>query len=198
MLLAMTALFADAGCGRIHFDERSAADARGPACGPAYADVAGLASKYRVSVTARSWLEAEAECELDGGHLVTIGDAAEDAYVTAQTTLALGPGDIWIGLSDHAAEGTMRWVTGEALVYTNWEMGEPNDFGGDEDCAHVYSTGLWNDSVCPAAVGYMCECDRAVLPAPPTYCDTDSSASCGSCGMVCTAGTSCSNQVCVP
>ena len=42
----------------------------------------------------------------------------------------------WINLSDSLQEGTWVWNdTGRVADYTNWYLGEPNNVGGNEDCA---------------------------------------------------------------
>ena len=53
----------------------------------------------------------------------------------------------WIGLHDRNTEGTFEWVDGSTVSYTNWNSGQPDDYWG-EDCAHLYTTGYWNDMDC--------------------------------------------------
>ncbi len=78
------------------------------------------------------------------GYLVTITSAEESAFCASKL---LGQG--WLGASDEASEGTWRWVAGpengNVLTYTHWNSGEPNDAGGNEDCAQFLANGLWND-----------------------------------------------------
>ncbi len=74
---------------------------------------------------------------------------------------------VWIGATDSSTEGTWTWDLGSAQSepfyngkspsgitlsgwYSNWNTGEPNDYGSNEDYAELtYSTtgsnGLWND-----------------------------------------------------
>ncbi|MEO1521491.1 MAG: calcium-binding protein, partial [Cyanobacteria bacterium J06633_2] len=43
-------------------------------------------------------------------------------------------------------EGTFEWVNGEAVTFTDWAPGEPNDFRGREDFVEMnFSNGRWND-----------------------------------------------------
>ncbi len=85
------------------------------------------------------------------GYLATL-TAADEAKLAGEQA----PGAGWIGGSDAASEGTWKWVTGpEAgtlMTYTNWNHGEPNNSGGDEDYAHITDpndpdsiNGAWND-----------------------------------------------------
>ena len=55
----------------------------------------------------------------------------------------------WLGLSDLKQEGTFMWSsTGEEPGYTNWQAREPNNGGGTQDCAYIYSRGQWDDFQC--------------------------------------------------
>jgi Lectin C-type domain len=89
------------------------------------------------------------------GHLVTIGSAAENAFVrgVAEET------EIWLGLTDNEKHGAAeafgsrtkgwRWVTGEELTWEYWSQGEPNEAnieGKGEDAAILGDNGMWNDS----------------------------------------------------
>lgn len=184
--MSWTALLAWAavGCGRAGFDPISDAS---PACAPSY-ELANGSSRYRRGADL-SWTEAEADCEADGGHLVVIDDAAENAFVRAQAAGSL----LWIGLSDHLTEGTMRWVTGEPVTFEDFETGQPNNNLGTEDCV-VLTDDEWNDTECRRDFAYLCECDGR--PVAATSCDTDSATDCGECGTVCPIGSSCLDQVC--
>jgi hypothetical protein len=105
-------------------------------------------------ITEQSWTSAQAEAVTLGGNLVTINDAAENAFLTATFTTPLFPGDsgtFWIGFNDVGSEGTFEWVSGEPVTYTNWNIGEPNNLG-DEDFVHLHGPGgpfgpigTWND-----------------------------------------------------
>jgi hypothetical protein len=92
-----------------------------------------------------SWTNAESKAVALGGHLVTINDAAEEAWL--RTTFGSGT-RYWIGFTDEAVEGTWVWASGEPVTYTHWNQGEPNDWGNGEDYALMNwdtGTGAWND-----------------------------------------------------
>lgn len=44
-------------------------------------------------------------------------------------------------------------------MYTNWNVGEPNNFGGAEACLHAVGNGVWNDTPCTHPKCYVCEFD---------------------------------------
>ena len=71
-----------------------------------------------------------------------------------------GPyGAHWIGLTDTAVEGTFRWTDGRPVVFSSWWSGEPNDWGGNEDCAgnNFGATGYWNDWDCNTHLPFACQ-----------------------------------------
>jgi hypothetical protein len=97
-----------------------------------------------------TWTASEAEAITLGGHLVTINDAEENAWVLG--TFVTPPMGLWLGLTDQAVEGTFVWTSEEPVTYTNWLTGEPNnDLVNDpvngEDYGMMYGfDGLWNDT----------------------------------------------------
>ena len=108
-----------------------------------------------VAVAATTWSGAEALAVNFGGHLVSIGDAAEQDFVYANFG-NLGGVDrrLWIGFSDAASEGSFAWSDGTPAKFTNWSGGEPNNAGGVEHYAEMLgSSGRWND-LNDAGAGY--------------------------------------------
>lgn len=100
-------------------------------------------------ISAQSWPSAQAEALSLGGNLVTINDAAENAFVSNTFTPTYGT--VWIGFNDVDVEGSFEWVSGQPVTYTNWNGGEPNNLG-DEDFTHLHGPagpfgpqGTWND-----------------------------------------------------
>jgi hypothetical protein len=116
--------------------------------------------------------DARAACEDWGGDLVTVSDSAEDAWLmsTAQAIESFASGaKWWIGFNDEASEGSFVWRSGQAVTWTNWGTGEPNNSYGSspEDCTvliwapSVYGRGSWNDLPCTGSVDstqtFICE-----------------------------------------
>lgn len=133
--------------------------------------------KYVNKNTSITWDAAKAEAEGSEyfgrkGYLVTITDDQENTFVK-EKTLGIG----WLGAKDIERDastpkknGDWRWVTGpeglenskqgtkfyqgytgsgQNILYTNWDAGEPNDYGGTEFVAHIFGPGAkagkWND-----------------------------------------------------
>merc|ERR1719270_2039292 len=58
-------------------------------------------------------------------------------------------GEFWIGIHDMDNEGTFIYDSDKSkLSFTNWNSGEPNNWGSGEDCAAVDGSGNWNDLPC--------------------------------------------------
>jgi hypothetical protein len=108
-------------------------------------------------LSSATWTDSETYAQSLGGHLVTINDAAENAWVyntfISLTRGATQPG-LWIGLNDAAVEGSMRWASGEPVTYTHWYPGEPNNSAGGGPGGEDYVAmqgpidplpGTWND-----------------------------------------------------
>jgi cysteine-rich repeat protein len=103
------------------------------------------------------WLTAEQACELIGAHLVEIGSAAENTFVTGLVDPIST--DAWIGLTDQWSEGTFVWILGpnEVLAQTHdgWATGEPS---GNGDCGLLTaSASTWSDEGCADSHAYVCE-----------------------------------------
>src|SRR5437879_2468269 len=74
------------------------------------------------------WTNAEAQAVSLGGHLVSINDAAENAWVLNTFGRFGGVGrELFIGLTDQGHEGNWVWINGEPVTYLNWAPGEPNN-----------------------------------------------------------------------
>jgi hypothetical protein len=94
---------------------------------------------------------ADAACITFGSRLAILNTAAREATAAA----LVGTADVWIGLTDAAAEGTFVWVDDTPLTFSNFATDEPNNAGGafEEDCAmYAGARGGWDDRPCSAAV----------------------------------------------
>ncbi|WP_017652856.1 DUF4347 domain-containing protein [Fortiea contorta] len=101
--------------------------------------------RYVLTQTAGTWTQAQTEAQRLGGNLVTINDAAEEAWL--KSTFGTGE-QLWIGLTDQTVEGQYRWINGEAVTYTNWAPGQPSNSRSNEDFVVMNSTaGQWNDQL---------------------------------------------------
>ena len=100
--------------------------------------------KFYLLSNAATWKEAQAQAVSLGGNLVTVNDAAENQFLV--NTFG-GTEQLWIGLTDEVTEGQFKWANGEAVTYTNWLPGEPNNARSGEDYVQInlLGVGKWND-----------------------------------------------------
>jgi cysteine-rich repeat protein len=123
---------------------------------------------YRALYARLSWFDARDACARSGGHLVTIQDQAENAFVAS-----LMGGDFWIGAIDPSGAGAAdascptgvdivshyQWVTGDPVTTTIFAPGEPDH----ADCAKCLIMGGdegWHDRPCDLErfyAPYVCE-----------------------------------------
>ena len=114
---------------------------------------------YMFCTSASTWTAGETECLTYGYDYAAVNDSSENDFVNNQAFLRFG-GKWWVGLTDAASEGTWVWSNGDAVSYTNWASGEPNDSGGNEDCTQLgryYPSKTWNDEPCSSTFRFICE-----------------------------------------
>ena len=142
--------------------------------------VGGNNHYYTLTPCATNWSAAQNLAVSWGGTLATITSSNEQNFINATfLTGAFEHRPLWIGLYDPSANSpvrrleeqvglnprvTFRWVTGEPFSYTNWNSGEPNDYGGNEFCVTVNwhnsdnpprgIKGDWNDAPLNGTTGF--------------------------------------------
>ena len=112
------------------------------------------------------------------GHLATITSSAEDNFLEGLRagTPGLHKPEVWVGgfqdlpcAPGTAPDCNWTWVNGEGqFVYTNWQGGEPNDSGGEEQYLGIGLGGQpgWNDERRLRNIGgYIIEYDVPIAAA---------------------------------
>ena len=107
--------------------------------------------RFSVVSGSRTWAQAKAHAETQGGTLATF--ANQDEWNLAMQSIGadalLDVGGLWIGATDEATEGTWSWVTGEPFVFTRWETGQPDNLNNSDYAAVAGdlggTSGKWYD-----------------------------------------------------
>lgn len=111
--------------GNRYFSAEELRNYRRSACSPIYTAQDGSKHVYRIYKGVQLWQEARRFCEALGGHLATISDAEENAFIH-DFMISCGYTEAYFGLSDEHRTGDWVWVTGEKVNYTNWGGKEPS------------------------------------------------------------------------
>ncbi len=121
---------------------------------------------YYCSLDPQSWVQAQYLSHSNGGHLAVVNSAAENAFLAN----LLVNQNAFIGLSDASSEGSFQWVNGDAVTYTNWYPGQPNDYAGQQDFVEMLSTGQWNDQYNTKLLEFIMEipCSSVIQTSGPT------------------------------
>ena len=114
---------------------------------------------YAFCAETSTWTKAYEACaSMASYHLVTIGDATEQAFLFESAGRIVDGAWWWIGYHNmdastgHEPDRRWEWVDGIESKYTNWGHGQPDDAGDAEDCGHFYGDdGYWNDLPCDDA-----------------------------------------------
>ena len=109
---------------------------------------------YSYFTSSINWQNARDMCLAWGGDLATVTSLEENTLMYNTVTAADG---CWIGLNDVDNENTFVWADGSVSTYRRWNSGEPNDYGGNEDCVVFWWNQFWNDFICEYTLGcYLC------------------------------------------
>ncbi len=112
-------------------------------------------------------------CAAIGGRLPIIKDGGQNSFLAGK----LGTGNCWLGLT----RSNSKWQCSDGTFqgsYFHWASGEPNNYGGNENCVQMYSSGCWNDVTCTSTNWCVVEipcgstvnpCDNDVMP-PTIVC----------------------------
>uniref|UniRef100_F6TGD6 C-type mannose receptor 2 n=1 Tax=Ciona intestinalis TaxID=7719 RepID=F6TGD6_CIOIN len=107
--------------------------------------------------SSQTWVQARDACRQQNADLLSITSPKEQAWIAAGrinvvTTV------MWLGMSDITVEGNWAWSDGYPLVYLNWRAGQPNSYGGNEDCGAIITrNGLWGDTPCSRHLSFICK-----------------------------------------
>ncbi|MCI8638897.1 MAG: zinc-ribbon domain-containing protein [Coprococcus sp.] len=89
--------------------------------------------EYEVVQGMRTWTDADAYCQSQGGHLATVNSQEEFNQIVAKAN-ETGCVVLWLGASRRDGNSDFQLVINEPDSYYAWAAGEPNNEGGAENC----------------------------------------------------------------
>lgn len=135
-------------------------------------------SMYFYNPISQTGNAAQAWAQGFGANLISLQSDAENSCIVGELNTNSFGGIIWIGFNDVASEGSHVWYDQSAIIYTNWNGGEPNNSGGNEDCVQIYPNGKWNDLNCSSGASKsvievnLCPV-TTIAPSATTICTGD-------------------------
>lgn len=118
-----------------------------------------IGSKYYISRDFnKNWHDADKICKKFGANLINFKSKMEYDEVVSHLE---SPSDYWTSLSDIKKEGHFVSITtGKEAPYVNWDEGEPNNLGGNENCVNLrYPSDKYvmNHRDCSHEIGFICK-----------------------------------------
>ena len=107
-------------------------------------------TEYKVHTNKKTWSDAEAHCQSEGGHLISVLDEEEQQKIM----IATGEGSFWIGASDQGKEGAWTWTDGSPWGYSSWSPKYDN--GINTNCA-LKSDRTWYYYYCTQPLQFICK-----------------------------------------
>ncbi|XP_071078434.1 uncharacterized protein [Haliotis cracherodii] len=108
----------------------------------------------------KNYADAVSHCQSLGAIVAPTKDMKELEFVSA---LREERKYIWIGGTDIDTEGSFKWSDGTPFTWTNWENGQPNNYGNKQDCVEAYTEKYqhqWNDLYCSSERTFVCSRKR--------------------------------------
>ncbi|CAH3175577.1 unnamed protein product, partial [Porites evermanni] len=111
---------------------------------------------YKVFSNKLDWIAAKSACEEQGSNLAVLNSEAKLREIPSSASGNL----IWIGLHRGTNRAKKFWFWGDTIgvTFTFWKFGQPDHYGGVEDCGHMFMRSRkWNDLPCFRRLPYICE-----------------------------------------
>ena len=114
--------------------------------------------KHKFFTEKKSWPDAEAHCQGDGGHLASVHSEEEMQEVETLNRL----GYVWLGGNDQQEEGNWKWSDWSPWGYTpKWQSGYGSK-GKSYNCIGATGEEMW-DWTCTVTYSFICRYDPHFL-----------------------------------
>uniref|UniRef100_A0A914D563 C-type lectin domain-containing protein n=1 Tax=Acrobeloides nanus TaxID=290746 RepID=A0A914D563_9BILA len=137
---------------------------------------------YQLFFKPTNWLDAEAKCVLQGGHLTSIVDAFHNGFVDTQIqNLFYNVNEAWLGGNTILTPGNWTWSDNTTFKYTNWAKGQAAN--NQNTCMTMnYDVGNWYSKDCNTVeLPFVCKINisSSLSTATPVYtCPTQTGSPC--------------------
>ncbi|GLH00047.1 Hemolymph lipopolysaccharide-binding protein, partial [Gryllus bimaculatus] len=119
----------------------------------------GRLGYYKMHYELRTWPEAKAACEREGGYLAVLNSQEEANLAGSFLQRYNIVGHLLVGFFDVTKNGTYITVLNEPLSstgYEGWASSEPNHVG-TENCGSYFPNQGLNDEACNVPKAFLCE-----------------------------------------
>ena len=122
---------------------------------------------YSLQTKGMSWDSAKEQCKARNANLVSVLSEDESNFIIDSIDLVIRNTTkcIWTGGKKMYDSNTWVWDDGSVYDYTNWNPGEPSNWGPENPQCICYWRGgyRWNDRPCTSWYEFICKKWRHVL-----------------------------------
>ncbi|KAI5104165.1 hypothetical protein C0J45_5791, partial [Silurus meridionalis] len=98
---------------------------------------------FRIFTTPTNWNDAEKNCVTMGGHLASLHNKEEYAFIQGLVLSKTGSNaETWLGATDVIQNFVWVWTDGSAFDYYNWSAGQPDNNMQSEHCLEMNFPGF--------------------------------------------------------
>ena len=123
-----------------------------------------LGKCYFVEINIFNFTDAMVNCQTQFGsnHTGKLFEprdlATNDLVIPSANLISPSITYFWLGMNDIDTEGTFQYATGGNLSFTNWRSGQPDNYGGAQNCARTFDIiTQWDDYNCDIKFASICE-----------------------------------------